>query len=678
MARELEFKLTALFEGGQALRDLRSFAGNAQKSMARALTPTGLGAGFAGIGGGGILGKAFSGLAGYRPGGVGGVFAGITQSAASLALAPVRILSEFTRLIPGVGGILGGVVGTAANILQGLVGIAANVVGGIINAFGKLLQGIVSIFERIVGAVTGVLGKLLKVALGVGAGIGALMFLGIRRNFQEAQMARLLEVQFGKPMAAAIWAEIERVHEFGGEISELFDTVRRLGRAFEDPQKYLELMVDAAAGAGASLQEVADLLIRIKTGEGGAGGGRVGFMLQRFGFTAQQIASIKTVEDLAGALQRRYAGLAQQMDRLDPLGNIWREIRLAQRDLTHDLALGLLPALNRVHEGMNQLRDSPVFLNLKRQIGEVGTAIVQKLQGALQGMWDWLSTRDWAAVWGNLLETPKRLAAQLGDIGALFLQKGPGGMELGPIVESVLNGVRWLVDQILIVLERLWGAIGQRAMTMVSDVMLSISSVLGAQIPAIWEKWRVMPGGRVVMDTLYTMIDVFEKTGGSLRELGYAAPNALKGVAQHAESAKVNWEALRASIAATQQALSGIGRGVMPEFPERPGARAAAGGRAVEAERAPAAAAIRQMPAMQQAERFLVQQAKQAAALQRAGYGEKAGLLAAAVKQVREDLANAVQAILADKKATQEELDGLGRDLRDLRNKFRRLAAARA
>ncbi len=221
--RKLNFSLVALFDSRAAIRGLRRFSGRVVGTMRRMTRATGLGAGFA------------TGARAWRPGGAGGILAGITQGAASLVTMPARILGGFARLIPGIGGILSGVVSTGANILQGLIGVAGNIVGGIVNVFGKLVSLVAGIFTRVVGAAVGILGKLPRVILlaggaaaGASAGFMALVGSVAKAGDEIAKMAKRTG------LATGFLSEMKHVLELNdATLQDLQMAMRGVGRAVE-------------------------------------------------------------------------------------------------------------------------------------------------------------------------------------------------------------------------------------------------------------------------------------------------------------------------------------------------------------------------------------------------------------------------------------------------------------
>ena len=106
MAKKHEFSILALFSGKAAMRGINRFGAKVKARLAGLAKATQR---FAGIGKAG------------RPGGVGGIFAGLLQGATSVLLLPVKLIGAFAKLIPGIGSILGGIFGTPQGDLDGVV-----------------------------------------------------------------------------------------------------------------------------------------------------------------------------------------------------------------------------------------------------------------------------------------------------------------------------------------------------------------------------------------------------------------------------------------------------------------------------------------------------------------------------------------------------------------------------
>lgn len=178
--------------------------------------------------------------------------------------------------------------------------------------------------------------------------------------------------------------------------------------------------------------------------------GRARMQLFKLGFPAELVARISTVADLAAVLQQRFGGVARQVDKLDPLGNIMEQVGMAVRDLTAGLADLLGPALNRVAEWLERLRQSPAFKVLTQQVGEMGQAILDKVQGALE----WLTTREWS--WDNL----KR------GLSKVWTEVIPAAGD------AALATLRWLLAEAKVLLAQLWESVG-------SDLEHLLARVLG-------------------------------------------------------------------------------------------------------------------------------------------------------------------------------------------------------
>ncbi len=718
MAGEIKYGIKMLYDGSAATRGLDALARKVTRFTGGLRKGIGLAAGLASKAASATAG--FAGMGGRgRPGGAGGMFAGLVQGATSLALAPVRILAGFAKLIPGIGGILGGVVSTGANILQGLVGIAANVVGGILNALGKLVAGVAKIFARVVGAAGRALGKIGKIAgvigLAAGATLAYMIYKGIKRNFTERQLRAIFKARMGKAWQAA-WAEVLKVRQFGGfEVSELADALIRLQRGgFKHPQRFLETMVDTAHGAKASLQEVADILLRMKAG---GGGGRVATMLQRLGFTKAATDRIKTAAHLLAALQKRYGGIARQIDKLDPLANIWRNVRDAQRDLTEDLAKRLTPRLNRLVDLMDRFRASAKFKEWKKTIGEVGDAIAARIEAGIERVWNYLTTRDWGKAWQGVLSFPARMWKEVvPDIGRLFVDKSGSGW-MGPITATIVAAFEWVAAKLNEIFMVLWEDVGKsfrRAMVRnVIHVVGALTKTIGALVDPdfqeagkLWDKYMAGREGRTWAEStpqqqreyaeskypagataiaqaaaLQPMADALNAFAAGLatERTGEQYKKDLKDAAQAQAQAA---DKLIDAAAALRSAVGGEG-GVI----EKAGRQARETLPPPQSDEQIAAKRQAAQPSIRRMTEFLETKKRRAAIVRKrrmAGFARAANYLAAAVRMEAE--AASMEAMLDDYLATTEQAIGalaegharMARALEGNTRRLKRLATARA
>lgn len=363
------------------------------------------------------------------------------------------ILPALGKVAAAAGTVLS-VVGTIATVglavFSAVARAAFKFASVLINVVVTAVKAVVSVLEKIVGAVADVLGKVasvgVKVALGVGAAIGAALFMGVKRNFSEMQLQAIFKRRLGGAWTGA-WAEVERLAARGGRfgISELADAMVLLSRTdLKRPEQYLQDIVDTANGAGASLEEVADMFVRITTKGEEGGLGRLAMMLQRFGITRAQASGIKSAADLAEVLRRKFGGIAAEMDRLDPMGEIWRNMKDGVRDLTRPLAESLLPVLNRIAERMEAMRQTPAFKDMAKRIGEVGGAVARFLDEKVVALYEYLTTRDWSGWIANIPLGLKNLGLKLLDLRKLFVEEINGKLFKGPVTQAILGGLEWL------------------------------------------------------------------------------------------------------------------------------------------------------------------------------------------------------------------------------------------
>ncbi len=487
--RDMAFSLKAFFDGRAAMRGLRRFARGFTRSVQGMTRSAGLGAGFAGIGGR------------FRPGGAGGILSGLVQGATGLAMAPVRILAGFAKLIPGIGGILGGVVSTGANILQGLVGIAANVVGGIVNALGKLVAAAARIFTRMVAVAGRILGKLVKVAAGIGLAVGAVlgwqMIKGIRENMQLADIRAVMQKTFG-PLAAEM-EKLARTLSLATPFTpmEVLRTVTTLGAARVEVKKYIGDVLDLAAatkGLGIRLEDVARVFARVRSGSFGEAFERLREMtisrpeLEAAGLTFSKAGQFMGTPDealrgIAKVIRSRFANMARQAAEVG--SGPWSTFVGVIQDLRMELSGPWYERFNNALKDMNgwllSLKDTGAW----RAIMAGSEAAADAVDRFVRNLID----TDWAAAWKGMLSFPQRMWDEvIPDIGKLFAEKTAEGWVMGPVSEKILGGLERLKLEALKILEGLWGAIGQRAMETTRDVFNKLSGVFNRMANQVGER----------------------------------------------------------------------------------------------------------------------------------------------------------------------------------------------
>lgn len=557
-----------------------------------------------------------------RPGGVGGVLANLIKMLTKLALLPLRILSGFAKLIPGIGGILGSVVGAAANVLQGLVAVAANVVGGIVNAFGKLVMAIGRIFERVVGVAAKILGKLPGIILKLGLAATAAsagLFLLVRSS---AKLGDEL-AKTAKRTGISVKGLSELTHVAGladASITDILAAVRGLGRAIEGASRGAGEYVEIFTRLGMSFKDVGgkikptevlfwDAVKALKAVENDTL--RAGIAQKLMGRSAMALLPLikMSTEELKAARQEAHrlgvvwsdqAAVAAErfMDALWRLQGAWRSLK---RALAVPLFEPLTKALNDFafwaasHRKIVQAFGETLAKAFKTAV-PVAVKLILKLQKAIAATWNYLTTRDWSKAWKGLLEAPRRLVTEvLPGFVKLFVQKVEGAWKIGPLLEGVLAGVKWLTAQVLIVVDKLWEQIRAHVLKGVSNILLTTYRVMSFRMPRILEWMGLKDAVEGILDAADDLDQASKKTGGSLDRIAERTADAalaaddLKNALQ--EVGKVGaTAALKAgeALGAAMPAVGGVGAAPLVEAGKKLGrvmGRGLAGGLAGAAAR---------------------------------------------------------------------------------------------
>ncbi len=497
MAKQFEFSVVAKFRD-LAMRDIRRF-----QARLRSGWSAGAGGGFARMFGGGVGGRLAQRLA-ARPSGVGGIFSDVLQGATALTLLPVRIIGAFTRLIPGIGGVLSGVVGTAANVLQGIVGVAANVVGGIINAFGKLIQGIATVFERVVGVVARGLGRITKIAGMVAAGTGAVFawqfIKGIRENMQLADLRQVLRKLLGEGMAK----EVER---FARKLSlvtpftpfEMIQASLGVGAVGRDPRKYLTLLADWAAGAKKPLDQVIETFQRVVTGAPGARRGIQRLLisirdLQREGATFTKAGAFTgTPEEMTAymmrAVERRFGGMAKAAATVG--SGPWSTFVGAVQDLRISLTQPWYERFNDglidINESLLALAESPAWQKVIEWSDKAAEAADSAIRDAIDIMTDAGKWADFKRRLGERMSVAwegavERAKIALGGITDLFAVKEGGEWGLGPLTNWIVVAFDMAITQVGGLFQKLWIDVGQDLQNRLLGAVANVANAINAEL----------------------------------------------------------------------------------------------------------------------------------------------------------------------------------------------------
>jgi len=493
--RKMEFSIVALFDGTALSRGLKAAERTVVTTLRGMTRKAGLGAGFAGIGGGTGLSKLF----GARPGGVGGIFSGITQGAASLALAPARILGGFLGLIPGIGGILTGIVGTAANILQGLVGIAANVVGAIVNVFAGLVKAVVSLFGKILSAGFSILGKIPKMLLlagGAAVGASAGFFALVNGVAKAGEEIAKLSVQTG--LSVKFLSEMQHVLALTDVGMESLKVgVRGVALAVtgaaQGQKEYLELFKRLGVNfrdTNGRIKSSEELFVELSDA------------IRRIPNDMQRLAMAQKVfgrgaQELMPLIMAPKGGIAAGRERARQQGTVWTEAEIRAAEDYRAALAGVTGALRGLKQqflipfmepfaGMME-RFSAWLRSHKDQVREWGEKAAAAFEDwsaraikAVTAAYVWVSTRDWAAAWEGIKALPKKLWEDLiPDIGALFLKKTEKGLEMGPLTETIVDGFKVVIAFLRTLWEEFWNDWAKGARLAVANVISGIAQDIG-------------------------------------------------------------------------------------------------------------------------------------------------------------------------------------------------------
>lgn len=404
MADKFEFSIIAKF---------KDLASRKVKQLQRVLKTgwgAGAGRGFAGMFGGGV-GRRLAQKMATRPGGAGGIISDLVTGAGGLLALPVRVVGAFARLVPGIGGVISGVVGSAASVFEGLVGIVGNIAGAMVNAFGAILKGFVGIAEKVVGAVGSALGKLAKVAGAIGLGTGAVlawqMIKGIKENMNLADLRVAL-----KKLLGAAWKEAE---DYARKLSlktpftpiEMIETTKGIAAVGRDYRKWLGLIADWAAAANKPLEQVLETFQRAATGmTGRAMMGARRLLISRKDLEALGAEFNKQgsyigenfVVALMAAVQRKFGGMSKEAAKVGkgPISTFKGVIQALRQEFTRPWSDRLNQALIDLNERLLAFAETDKWRRIVTWSGRVAEALDTRLRRALA----WLTSREWR--FGNL------------------------------------------------------------------------------------------------------------------------------------------------------------------------------------------------------------------------------------------------------------------------------------
>lgn len=247
-ARKMIYGLTVQLRD-KASRGLKKITDRLQ-GVRRASRRVTRGRGLSGLLSGGLGGGMASATAAGGPqGGIGGMVSGLMKGATKLATMPLKIISGFSRIIPAVGGIFSGVVGTATNALQTIANTAANVVGSVINAFASLAKSVVRVFGKILKTATRVFGKVSMIAGGAFvAGTGAAVkFAG---SVEDAWNKVRSIIDLGSAADRIRMQLRDLATRTGRGLTEIMEGYyQTISAGFKDPAQAMEVMKASLKGA---------------------------------------------------------------------------------------------------------------------------------------------------------------------------------------------------------------------------------------------------------------------------------------------------------------------------------------------------------------------------------------------------------------------------------------------
>ncbi len=486
MGKQFEFSVVAKFKD-EASRLLRRF-----QSRLKSGWGAGVGGGFARMFGGGVGGRLAQRMA-SRPSGAGGFFADVIQGATGVLLLPVRILGAFARLIPGIGGVLSGVVGTASNILTGIVGIAANVVGSVVNVFGTLVSAVAGVFEKVVSVAGRILGGLAKVAGVAVAGATAsfvLMFQSVVATGDElGKMAK-------RTGLSVEWlSEMQHVLELNdASLGDLQTAIRGMSRAVEGGVRgageYLEVW--QALGVNFRKQngqiksseklfeEVVNGLHKVEDQTL-----RMGLAQRIFGRSGESMLALidSTSESLAEQrAEARRLGATWSTDLAagaEEVADAWTRIKTAWRGVKREF---LGPFLEPIAEKLTATAEWLAgWKDEAKEWGEKLAGVFEDTQARIEKAVDVLSKIrvDWGGLWEAVAELKTGLTS-------LFAFKFQGEWHMGPLTNWVITAFEMALAQVRGLFDKLWVDVGQdlqnRLLGAVSDVAQSINEALMSKV----------------------------------------------------------------------------------------------------------------------------------------------------------------------------------------------------
>ena len=493
MAEDFEFSIKALFKDA-ASRGLKSLRRQILK-VNRAVRQGGL-SGLLGTGGRTLFGDWVGRARAGRPGGLGGIFAGVVQGATRILTLPARIVQAFSKIIPGIGDAFSSAIGTATNILEGLLSAAANIAGGIVNIFTSMVRRVVSLVGKLAGKVAKILG-------GIGIGAGALFVWqfvkGIRENMRLADLRQVLQKLLGDAAKEAERYARKLSLETPFTPEQMIEAVAGIAAVEKRYKRFLENLADWAAGADKPLQQIIEVFQRAQTGQFGEAmeGARRALIslkdLQKAGleFGAGNRFQGRPAEFVAGlmrAVEARFGGMAEAAAEVGkgPWSTFIGAVQSLRIELTEPWYRKFNQALKDMNEYLLDLAGSASWDGIIAASRSAARSFdlwlrrtaLPALKSAGRAVYNFagnLASRDWS------LKGLKRAFRAIPSV-------------VGTAVSNAWDNVRHYLPQIraqvLIWIEKLWGSIGKRLAGGLNRFFDQIAAAPGQKLQEIGEEIR--------------------------------------------------------------------------------------------------------------------------------------------------------------------------------------------
>lgn len=476
-------------------------------------------------------------------------------------------LKSLTRTLKGTaraatGGLFGtrGIMGTfmpgsllAGGLFGGIVSAAKFAVKGVISVFTGMVKAVVTIVRTMVSAVVGTLQSIAKLTAVAVAGATAALAMMIRSVAQAGDEIAKMAKRTG--LAVEFLSEMQHVLALNdATLGDLQTAMRGLGRAIEGGVRgageYLEVWQALGVNfrdtngqlrdAEQLFMDVVDALGRVENATL-----RMGLAQRIFGRSGERMlalidagtGSLREQREAARALGATWSGeLARAAERLL---DAWTSVGTAWRALKREFVGPLMAPLAAQFEALAQK-----LAGFRERATEWGAALATAfghVRDTLAGIWDYLTTRDWEAVWSGFKDTVAGLPA--------FVEQNFAAIRT--VVENTLgileNKAMDVVDRVVVYLGEHFGAAvrkwGETLQGMGAEQRAAgAERKFFADVPA-WQRWlaKRQPGARWAVSKLERSMTpagrAHFEVGGALEAAGRAAVQAAAGAAGIAENA---------------------------------------------------------------------------------------------------------------------------------------------